>query len=164
MPKSISLPRPSDRWIPYYFFAFFTLLVLVLVPMCVLAFRTSTGVVTEHAYEKGLAYNDSIRKAERQKALGWHAELDVHPVAANRIGARFALRDGGGAPLDGAVVTLWLVRPTQGGMDQKMQMTPAGNGRYEASVALPLTGLWEARVSATSRNNNYQMARRVILP
>ena len=85
-----SLPRPSDRWIPWYFVAFFILLISILVPMGIIAVRTNTGLVTESAYNKGLAYNASIRAEEAQKALGWHGDLTITP-AGNKIHADYLL-------------------------------------------------------------------------
>lgn len=158
-----SLPRPSDKWIPYYFFAFFIALVLVLVPMCVIAVRTNTGVVTEHAYEKGLAYNHAIENAEKQKALNWRGQLSLAPEA-DHVKADFVLADAAGHPLKNADVTLWFVRPMQSGLEQKVMMQAGAAGHYGAQVTLPVHGLWEARVSAMVGDQNFQTVQRITLP
>lgn len=159
-----SLPRPSDRWIPWYFAAFFVSLILVLVPMCVIAVRTNTGLVTEGAYEKGLAYNKAIRAEERQEALRWRSELAISAPSTDRAQVDFRLTDADGKPLDGAEVVLWLVRPTQAGKDQRAELKALSGGRYSAELTLPAPGLWEARVSATANGQNYQTVKRVVLP
>jgi nitrogen fixation protein FixH len=164
MPPTTSLPRPSDRWIPWYFVAFFIALVSILVPMCVIAVRTNSGVVTDNAYEKGLAYNKAIQAAARQNALHWRGDLAIIPVSGDRIRADFSLADANGKSLDNAAVTLWLVRPAQAGKDQTAPMKLQSAGRYSAELALPLRGLWEARVSATANGQNYQIVKRITMP
>jgi len=164
MQQAPSLPKPSDRWIPWYFVAFFAALVSVLVPMCVIAVRTNTGVVTEGAYEKGLAYNKAIKAEEQQDALKWRGEVIVAPISGGEVQADFALADADGKPLDGADVKIWLVRPTQAGLDQSAAMIAQSGGHYGAALPLPARGLWEARVSATANGHNYQTAKRVVLP
>lgn len=158
-----SLPRPSDRWIPWYFVAFFILLISILVPMGIIAVRTNTGLVTESAYNKGLAYNASIRAEEAQKALGWHGDLTITP-AGNKIHADYLLSNSEGKPLNGANAKLWFVRPTQAGMDQNFTLHPNPDGHYVTEIALPAHGLWEARVSVTIDNQNYQTIKRVVIP
>ena len=52
-----------------------------------LAFATWTGLETEGAYQKGLAYNRTLEEAEAQAALGWQVDLELEQEAA---GARAA--------------------------------------------------------------------------
>jgi len=163
MSEPVSGPRPSDRWIPWYFFGFFVLLVLVLVPMCVIAVRTNTGTVTDNPYEKGLAYNKSIAADAQQKSLNWHGNLTLI-ADEGKLHIDFLLNDAAGKPLDKADVAVWLVRPTQGGMDQKLVMKPEGDGDYHVEIPVPQSGQWEARVSATLDGQNYQASKRVVLP
>lgn len=164
MENSPSLPRPSDRWIPWYFVAFFVALILVLVPMGIIAVRTNTGLVTEGAYEKGLTYNQSIQADEQQKALNWHGQLTFTPSSERAVMADFVLNDSFGQPLKNADVTLWLVRPTQAGIDQRMNLSSQMDGHYSGNVSLPVPGLWEARISAMYQGKNYQLVKRVSLP
>ena len=163
MPQNQSLPRPSDKWIPYYFFAFFFVLVLVLVPMCIIALRTNSGVVTDNAYEKGLTYNKSIQANKQQQSLQWHGHIDITTSTSNDIYINFTLTDAMQTPLDKADVRVWLVRPTQSGMDQQAIMMHQNEGHYFSQIHLPQNGLWEARISATLDGQNYQLTRRVQL-
>lgn len=158
-----STPRPSDRWIPWYIAAFFVVLTLTLVPMCIIAVRTNTGVVTENAYEKGIAYNKIIQAEEQQDSLKWQGGLSVTPASGKAM-MDFRLKDASGKPLDKAAVKLWLVRPAQGGMDQQATMQDHGDGAYQAEIQLPQRGLWEARVSATLDGHNYQVVKRIVIP
>jgi len=163
MPQALSQPRPSDRWFPWYFVAFFVVLISVLVPMAIIAVRTNTGLVTENAYNKGLAYNTIIHAGDQQKSLGWHSDLSF-TSAGNKIGVDFFLTDHNNMALDKADVKLWLVRPTQAGMDQSLVMKSQTSGHYSVESVLPISGVWEARVSATINGQNYQTVKRVIVP
>ncbi len=156
-------PKPSDRWIPWYIFGFFVLLVSVLVPMCIVAVRTNTGVVTDGAYEKGLAYNQAIQAKEQQDALHWKGDLSLIPVD-DMLHVGFHLQDSAKKPLENAEVKVWLVRPTQNGMDQHQAMQSHGDGDYHAELRVPQRGQWEARISATLEGHNYQMTQRVVVP
>jgi len=164
VPQTASGPRPSDRWIPWAIVAFFVVLVSTLVPMCVIAIRTNPGVVTNNAYEKGLAYNKLIQDGEQQAALNWRGDLTVTELPGGKIHADFLLTGADGKPLENAEVKLWLVRPAQAGNDRNASMTLVSGGHYGADIALPERGLWEARVSATCDGHNFQTVRRVTLP
>ena len=157
-------PRPSDKWIPFYIFGFFALLVSVLVPMCIIAVRTSPGLVTESSYEKGLAYNRNIKLAAEQQALHWHSDLRAIPIADGKITAEFALTDKDKAPLDKADVTVKFVRPAEKGLDQKMVMQGHGNGHYSVTLDLPKKGVWDMQLSAMLDGHNYQTSQRIIVP
>jgi nitrogen fixation protein FixH len=164
MTTTPSLPKPSDRWIPWYFIAFFIALTAILVPMCVIAVRTNSGVVTENAYEKGLAYNKVIEAEKRQNALSWRSDLTILPLPDHHARVLFTLADTGGHPINSAKATAWFVRPTQAGQDQSAQLQFKTRGTYEAELALPASGLWDVRISATVSDNNYQATKRITLP
>ncbi|MGB9151678.1 MAG: FixH family protein [Alphaproteobacteria bacterium] len=164
MQPTQSLPKPSDRWIPWYIFGFFGLLIIILVPMAIIAVRTNTGIVTDNPYEKGLAYNNSIQAEQRQEALKWQGHLTVETLASSNVKATFSLADASGAPLDKADVKLWFVRPTQDGIDRNMALHERSGGQYSAEFSLPVRGLWEARVSVMKDGKNYQLINRIVLP
>ena len=113
-----SLPRPSDKWIPWYIVAFFVLLVSTIVPMGILAVRTNTGVITDNAYEKGLAYNHDLAASAQQEQLGWHTDLNATRSSDGQTDITARATDGTGAAIKDATVNLLIQRPTQSGMDQ----------------------------------------------
>ena len=162
---SQSLPRLSDRWIPWYIAGFFLALVSILVPMSWIAIRTNPGVVTDNAYEKGLAYNHAIAEGAKEKILNWRGDVTVTPDAeAQSIHADFTLTDANGAPLSATEVNLWLARPTDGRFDKKTPMQAAGDGRYIADIPMAAHGLWDARVAVVRESDNYQVTKRIVLP
>ena len=159
-----SLPRPSDRWIPWYFVMFFAVVFSVLGGMVYMALHTYTGVTTKNSYEKGLAYNKAIEAEAQQEALGWRGELRLTPDAAGEARVDFSLRDADGKPIEKADVKLMMVRPTRDGMDQSTVMQMAADGHYTVAIHLPAQGLWEARLAVMAQGKNYQMTKRVVVP
>ncbi|MBV8061047.1 MAG: FixH family protein [Alphaproteobacteria bacterium] len=159
-PTPSSGPRPSDKWIPYYFFIFFGIMVLTLVPMCVIAVRTGTGVVTDHAYEKGVSYNQDIKAAGEQAALGWQTQISVNSTPQKTTSISFTLTDRDGRPVTDATAQLVLSRPTQAKMDQKADLKETSPGLYTATLSAD-AGVWDVDISATKDGHNFQASKRV---
>lgn len=160
MTHSASQPRPSDKWIPISIIAFFLFLISGSIVMVVVAHKTFPGVVTDHAYEKGIGYNTSISAGAAQKALGWRHEIDIVSPTEKVARVRFVLRDNSGKPIDAADVKVSFVRPTKAGYDQRMSMTPSGNGTYVGEASLPLSGVWDVQISVLSGTTAYQAQQR----
>ena len=158
-----SLPRPSDKWIPWYLVIGFVVMLLPLAPMGYYAVHTLPGVVTDKAYEEGLAYNKSIAAGAQAKGLGWNSELTVDADSVNPV-VHYALRDKLNRPVDDAEVHLWMIRPVQGNMDRDLEMRPLGNGAYIATITLPARGVWDIRISSTKQALNFQTEKRIVLP
>jgi nitrogen fixation protein FixH len=146
--------HPRDRWIPWYFVAFFLVVIVVDSILGTLAVRTQTGTVTEHAYEKGLAYNTIIKAEEQQASLGWKSDITL----ADNI-LHVTLHDTKGVVLTPQQLTARFFRPTQAGMDFNVNVK---NG--EAPVTLPAHGLWEVRIYATVNGTSYQQSKRLVIP
>lgn len=152
-----SLPRPSDKWIPWYFVLFFAVLSCIFGGFAWVAVTTHTGTVTDGAYQKGLAYNGVIEKAERQAALGYRPALV-------REGDRlvFTLAGADGAPVAVETATVWFYRPANARRDLRAAMAPAGGGRFEYAPDLPAAGLWEVRILARTAQGPYQYTKRMV--
>lgn len=120
------------------------------------AIHTNTGVVTEQAYEKGLAYNTVLDKARNQPALYDKAiyQKDIFTWQA---------RDLSGQPAQGANVKVRFVRPVQDGHDFEVLLEDKGNGIYSTASAFPMKGLWQAQISAQWNNTQYQTTRQFIV-
>ncbi len=154
-----------DKWIPWYFVAFFVAIAIVDGAFVTIAIRSQTGVVTERAYEKGLAYNDILSEAAAQKDLGieGRAEFKNDEIIWNLV-------DKDGKPLNGIVATVHFYRPTQEGYDFKIELNDLGGGIYSARPKFPLPGLWKARFEATwqdtlsQQKQRYQAKLELIVP
>ena len=153
-----SQPRPSDKWIPWYIVLFFAAQTVLFAWFAYIAETTHTGLVTEQAYEKGLAYNGTIKKARRQEALGFSSAIE-------RDGRRiiFTLKDGHGRGVTGAHVRLSLFRPVHDGIDRDFDMSGGENGLYTAAIEWPEKGLWELRIHAQTQEGGYQTSKRMVL-
>jgi nitrogen fixation protein FixH len=145
---------PRDKMIPWYFVMFFAFIALVNGVMVTLALRTHTGTVTDHPYEKGLAYNAVVEAAEAQQVLGWSSTITYHAEQLH-----FTLHDKTGKMLTPTQATAHLSRPTQAGMDFEV---PLKNGL--AAVKFPLSGQWDVRVDATANGQHYQQTQRLVIP
>lgn len=145
--------QPRDKWIPWYFVAFFVVIALVNAVMVTLAVRTHTGLVTDHPYEKGLAYNAVVKASEDQAALGWKGELHYADGMLH-----FTLRDKDKQLLPIEKATALIRRPVRDGMDFTVEM-PAG----KASVSFPVKGLWQVQIDAMSKGVHYQKTERMVI-
>lgn len=146
--------RPYGRRVALYFVLFFGTIIAVNALMATLAVRTNAGVVTDHAYEKGLAYNQVVAAEKAQEALGWKGEL---AYAGGML--TFTLRDKQGHMLAYDSATATITRPTQAGMDFTATLTSAGN-----AVTFPAKGLWHVKVDALYHGTSYQHATRLVIP
>ena len=124
-----------------------------------LALSTWSGLVTDHPYEKGLAYNQTLQEAKAEAALGWHSEFDFKN---HRLLVRF--HDHAGMALDRLRVEARFVRPASDGADQVLPLEATGNGGYAGSVTLPLPGQWDVLITAEGRAGTYHLARRLMAP
>ncbi|MCC7260727.1 MAG: FixH family protein [Alphaproteobacteria bacterium] len=154
-----STMQSRDKWIPRYFVLFFAFIALVNGVMVWLAVNTHTGLVTEHPYEKGLAYNQVVNAEQAQEALGWGGNIafDKHMLT-------FTLLDRTGAAVAADRVTAHFMRPTQEGMDFDVTLSPVADGMWQAEVTPPHNGLWEVRVYAEQGSNRFQQAKRIVVP
>lgn len=142
-----------DRWIPWYFVLFFVVVALVDGVMVSLALRTHRGVVTEHPYEKGLAYNRVVAAEEAQEKLGWKATIEYRAGTLN-----VAIHDAQGAALSPDTVKVQFRRPGRPENDFEVTLE-----RGMSRLDFPLKGVWEARVFAQLGADNYQQSKRLVI-
>lgn len=151
-------PRPSDRFIPWYFVLFFAVQAVIFTGFAHIAFSTFTGLVTEDAYDKGITYNKTIEKAKEQAALGF-----TSTIAYKDGRFVFTLTDGHGKPVTGeSEITLMLFRPVHAGDDVTMALKPE-NGAWVAKMTPPEPGLWDVRIHAVAPKWHYQTSKRMVL-
>ncbi len=162
----MSRPGPLRRpltWGPWVFFAMFAVILAANGILVVFAFSSWTGLETESAYEKGLAYNKTLEAARQQAALGWQVEIALEPKGAQRAWLEVTFRDQNDQPLHLRAVNVHLVRPTHSGHDLVVPLDKLGKGRYGAETAIPLPGQWDIRVFAEHDGGTYQATRRAVI-
>ena len=157
--------QPRDKWIPWYFVAFFLVICSVDGVMAYFAITTRTGVVTEQYYERGLHYNDTVKQAEKQAALGWAGDIQFVASADSKMkgNLQFALNDRNANAIAGAKVTARIVRPTQDGHDEFLVLNELSAGQYASPLAFPMEGQWDIEVAVTSGENKFQLNKRLVI-
>jgi len=162
MARALIRQAGRDRWIPWAFVAFFGVVLAANAAMIWIAFATWTGLETEGAYQKGLAYNRTLAAARAQDALGWRINLDVSAVG--RLAEfELTLADRYGSLIEDAKIRAAFVRPTHAGHDVVLEVPHVHAGVYRAEAALPFAGVWELHLVAESGSDAYRLRRRVYL-
>jgi nitrogen fixation protein FixH len=151
--------RAPGWWYPWIFVVGMLVVVAVNGVLFTFAISTFSGLQTEDAYRKGIAYNDALAGAREQAQRGWQAEID-HAGARVRV----RLTDAVGAGLDGLDVVVDAIRPVQAGHDLQVRLDPVGNGVYGGALALPFKGVWDLRVSAAGGAAGFQTVKRISVP
>ena len=142
---------PRDRLIPWMFVLFFLVVGAVDAVMVTIAVRTNTGLVTEKAYEKGLAYNDNLAAAAAQESWGWRTRAAID-------GGRFVfnINDKDGKPLRAANVQVRITRPVSAGHDFNLSLVEQADGSYAKQANFPMKGEWQAKVFVKWQDKQYQ--------
>lgn len=155
-----AVQRPlSGQKVFFYFLSFFLVVCLVNWIFITKALKTHSGVVYENAYEKGLAYNETLHQAEIQKKLNL---LESMEYAAGKL--TWTIKDNAGVPITGALVKAKVVRKVQSGYDYEINFKEEAKGVYIASLNTPLAGSWTIKAEAKWDNHNYQTVMDVITP
>ncbi|GBD45045.1 hypothetical protein HRbin40_02546 [bacterium HR40] len=152
----------SRSWIPFLFVAGFLVVLVANAAMIGVGIATWPGLVTDHAYERGLQFQRELARAEAQKALGWQIEWQATGGAAGAT-LVLALHDREGRPIDTAEVRASFVRPTAEGHDFVLSLAPRGEGRFEASFRPPLPGLWDVELEIWRGEDSWTERRRLFL-
>jgi len=128
--------------------AFFGVVIAVNGAFVYFALATWTGLDTDDAYSRGLAYNDVLAAAEQQHRLGWLVDFGIGNGAPRSALIDFRVRDADGRALEGLTVDAKIRRPTNDGFDRNLALRETTPGTYRGEVALPKAGNWDIRVTA----------------
>jgi nitrogen fixation protein FixH len=150
--------EPPKSYAPWYFVGFFVLLAIMDGIFVTIATRTHTGVVTDDAYNEGLAYNDTIAAVEAQQALGWQNEL-VYDAGT----VTFKLSDSASKPIANAAVRAIVARPIEADKIFELALSETAAGQYTAAVDTLDNGQWDIRVFVEWQQQKYQMHERLII-
>lgn len=123
------------------------------------ALRSNPGVVTEHAYEKGLAYNTVLDEVKTEKSLGWKASISYDD---GRL--QLSLNNKEGQPMHGAQVKALVDRPLQEGFSKTIALPETGDALYAAPVEFPLPGQWDITASIIWNKHYFQIRQRIMAP
>ncbi|MGE5476452.1 MAG: FixH family protein [Bacteroidales bacterium] len=163
----MAMTRERGWWYPYIFVGCFVVVIGVNGALAYFAASTFTGLETEGAYQKGLAYNENLALAKAQEALGWSVDTKVTPGAIGTDGTSVEItvsyRDRAGKPVEGLTVSADVIRPTAKGLDRQIKLPPHGNGVYGGTYTLPARGVWDMDVAANGGGSSYQHSQRFVI-
>jgi hypothetical protein len=131
----VSVPWYREPW-PWLLMAGPALVVVASMITLWLAVRSDDGLVVDDYYKQGLAVNQTLTRDRTAWARGYKADL-AWDAAAGRV--RVTLT--GSEPLP-PVLQLRIIHPTHAGLDQRVPLTRAREGAYEAVAAAPRAGRW----------------------
>lgn len=147
MSNQASLPKKSDKWIPFYFVIFFFVIFLVDGTFVTTAITTQTGMVTKDPYEKGLSYNKILIAAQKQNQIHFNQKASY---TDNVLSWKLSLENGNS--INDAIVTAHFYRPAKDGDDFDIVLTRKDTGIYEARPQFSHPGLWIGRLEAQWQN------------
>ncbi|WP_181905330.1 FixH family protein [Aestuariispira insulae] len=155
---------PNKRSIiPYYFVAFFLVVLIANIIMIYIALSSWTGLETKNHYVKGLQYNEALHAQAKQDALGWtsQASLEVISGLSGKLIVQMGQADG--EPLTHASVLVKIIRPTHHGFDQDLKLVETTPGQYEGQVTLPLSGNWDLKQIVVRGEDSFQKMDRIFV-
>lgn len=121
------------------------------------ALKTHSGVVTEDAYKKGVAYNDLLERARTQPEIEQKFSLEK-----NRID--WFIADHNGAAIDNAKVHAYFMWPVKKGYDFDVPLeTTNHEGHYWSNIDLPLAGRWRVKLTAHWDDQEFHASHNVII-
>ncbi|MCF4165687.1 FixH family protein [Zavarzinia compransoris] len=138
--------------------AFFMTITAVDVIMITSALDSQPGLVTDHAYEKGLAHNEVLAAKARQDALGWR-------VAVERTGGAVMLSivDSAGAGVAADRVELRLLRPSDANQDRVLVPEAIEAGRFRAEIGAVTPGLWQLAVTIRRGDDRFDSLKTLVI-
>lgn len=116
------------------------------------------------AYKKALAWDAHQEALRRSQALGWKTEVRLSEVQAGKAQLLLSVRDGQDQPVQLSQAALVWSRPADVRLQERLSLKPVGPGLYEAVVAVPVKGLWEAQLSLSRGEEVYQDQSRLEVP
>ena len=142
-------PEITGRHVLIGMLSLFALVLAVNGVLVYFALTSFTGLETEDAYRRGLAYNQTIAAAEAQDKRGWRVDLGQSPGLNGKdwqLRARF--QDRHGAAIRGLDVSAVVRRPSHSQDDSSLVLRWANDGYYETTTPWPGGGQWLVTLEA----------------
>lgn len=151
---------PRFSIVPWLFVAGFAIVIAVNGVMIWFAIGSFSGLYSDHARARGIGYNHVMAEQRARDALGWTIGTDWQ-VDNRRLA--LTVLDANGKPLDGAAVTVDLIRPAERRAPLGVAMAAQGNGRFVGTVELPAYGSWDADIVVEARGSRFAVTKRLFL-
>lgn len=143
---------------PRAIIAFFSVVLAINGFFIIKSITSFDGLVEDNYYEKGLKYDETIRRNQR---LGWDIELYFTGIntGAQNI-AKVVILDSKGKPVEGASVHITLKRPATSRYDRDFGLVSSGYA-YHGAVTVPAIGIWDFAVRAERGSDRLEKTFRV---
>lgn len=152
----------SGRTVLFSLIAFFAVVAGVNGIMITAAIKTFGGVETESSYKAGLAFAREIAAADAQEARHWRVRANV-VRSGDTARVEVTARDAGDQPLRDVTALVRLAHPTDRRLDQTVEMTADGAGRFQGAAAF-VAGQWDLIIDLESGGERmFRSRNRVIL-
>ena len=151
-------------FIPWIFAGAMALVVAVNAGMVTIALMTFPGLAHDHAFARGLAYNQVIAALERQEELGWTLQMSLAAGTARDATLRVRLNDRDGNALGGARVTVTLLRPLESDTPIQVELREGEIGSYAAALPGLRRGQWDARIHVVRAGSGFATTQRMVIP
>ena len=130
-----------------------------------LAFSSPPNLVVKDFYERGEAYEQTQKRIEQEKALGWTGIiLAPAKTRVNQVQSYQVLLQGKnsvGLNLDS--VTIYAYRPSDARADFSMVMDKKQTGIYTAEISFNLPGIWDLIVEAKLGEQEFLTTKRLTI-
>lgn len=130
-----------------------------------LAFQAPPNLVVKDFYERGEAYEQTQKRIEQEKALGWSGVI-MTPTATrvNHTQSYEVLLQGkNSTALNLDVVTIYAYRPSDARADFSLDMLKKQTGIYQADLSFNLPGIWDLIVEAKLGDQAFLVTKRITI-
>lgn len=148
--------------IPYIFFAFFAVVLVVNISYIYISKVSWTGIATKDSYQKGLQYNEALKQEKKQKELGWSVTTKLFNSKGHKVEIIVKLLDKKYRQITDADIYIEFKRPTQGNYDFIVKVEPV-DGLYVTKVNFPMQGQWDFALKAIKGEDKFQEVKRYVI-
>ena len=128
--------------------AFFGIVIGVNIVFVTSAVRSFPGEATKKSYVQGINYNDTLEQKEKQKALGWSAEIGEMDIASQRQ-LVVRISDADSSPVSTLAVVARLSEHSDDHNQLDFTLLELDPGEYSVELPQEIFGRWTAVVTAT---------------
>ena len=130
-----------------------------------LAFTSPPSLVVEDFYERGEAYEETQKRIEKEKSLGWTGLiLAPSKTRVNQVQKYEVLLQGkNSVGLDLDSVTIHAYRPSDANADFSVEMNKKQTGVYIADISFELPGIWDLIVEAKLGEQEFLTTKRITI-
>ena len=142
----------TGRMVLAWVLGFFAVVVGANGIMAHFAMQTFRGLASNHAYTDGLAYNNEIKAAHHQDALGWQVKGSLTRMAPGRTRVLFTQANAQGMPAERIEWSLRFEHPVDRARDKLVALSMDKEGAYSGELDIE-PGQWSLAL-AISQNGS----------